>query len=189
MTSSNAATALAFARFAVGIVLLAAAIAKAQSPGSLSRTVHGLGVPRWASTATAWIVIACETSAGVYLLSGYRVLAADVGVVALTLALAGGSGWAIASRRVVPCSCFGVETKPLGLQTLALSGSLAIAVSISGLGSHVTLTGARLLAGWAIAGLAVTFVRSALIAPALIRIWLQRRHLRGLFTQTQGKEA
>jgi hypothetical protein len=177
-------TLLAMGRFDVGFVLIAASNAKAHDPSSLARTVRALGVPRRAVRGFAWTVILWEALASVYLLTDRRSLVADIGVLMLLGGLMAASIWAIASRRDVACSCFGSRSRTIGLATLGFSSTLLAIVVVSLFFGGVTLGGTRLFATWALALVALAVMRWMSVARSLFAVWMQRRHLRGLFTQS-----
>lgn len=176
----------AIIRFDVGLILLAASLTKVRTPGALVRTIRLLGVPGATAPTLAWAVIGSESIAGLYLMSDSRVAVADAFILTLCANLAAVSLFAIATKRSIVCHCFGNESKRLGLRTLALSGSLGLAVMASlAVRRSEPLVNARLLAGWAVALGLLAAARWVLISSTFLEIWLQRRHLRGLFTQTQ----
>lgn len=117
-------------RFALAIVLAAAALAKARSFGDFTRTVGAIFPWRRGISAIAGGVVAAEAALAILLAAGVLPSIVAVATLALFAAFAGVSVWAARHGLHVNCNCFGRSERELGKDSLQSSLVLAAATLV-----------------------------------------------------------
>lgn len=169
-------------RLAVGLVLLRAATAKVAGLAEFRQTVSALGVPWRIARFAAGLFVVAEGGIALWVLSGWAAEVAAIGCLLLVAGLVLVSGYALATGRNVSCSCFGASDRPLGGQTLLLSGPLLAAQAAY---LSIGLTAARFPAAsstelpiaLALAVLLIAYAAGLSAGPVFIRIVRHRRRL------------
>lgn len=169
-------------RIVLGLTLLRAATAKLTARREFRRTVEGLGVPGRISGFAASVFVAVEGGIALWMLSGQAAAAAAIVCLLFLAALVLVSVYALATGRNVPCSCFGASDRPLGGQTLLLSGLLLAAqaayltIGLSA-GGFPVVSAAELPIALALALIVIAFASGVTAGPAFVTIARHRRRL------------
>lgn len=117
-------------RFALAIVLAAAALAKTRSFDAFTRTVGALIPARRGVSAVAGSVVAIEATIAVLLATGVLPSAVALVTLALFVCFAAVSLWALRRGLHVSCNCFGRSDRELGKESLQTSLLLAVAALV-----------------------------------------------------------
>jgi hypothetical protein len=169
-------------RIAVGLVLLRAATAKLTARTEFRRTVAGLGIPGRIAGFAASVFVVAEGGLALWVLSGQAAAGAAIGCLLFLAGLVLVSCYALVTGRNVSCSCFGASDRPLGSQTLLLSGPLLAAqaaylmIGLSA-GAFPAVRPAELPVALALALLLIAFASGLTVGPAFVRIVRHRRRL------------
>lgn len=165
-------------QYAVGLVLLRAAIAKSVELNAFISTLSALRVPEKLLRPVSVLVIVLEASAAALLLSGQVPRAAGGLAGALTLGFVLVSLRAVYSDTSVPCSCFGGSHRNLGVETLIVSVPMLTDSVISAAlasSANAEIRPVSLFGVLALALLLITAMQWGATLPTLIAIMRQRR--------------
>ncbi len=171
------------ARLAVGLVLVAAALAKAMDFASFQTTLLALRAPGSIVRVAAMTFVTIEGGLGLFLVTGLRLRAAETAAVAFVTALVCVSAYAVVTRTDVPCACFGAGRRRLGSETLLLSsllfGGLIFYVTVSQFGELGWRIGPQRLGdAFALALCNILICVWAMSIPTFARMYRQRQYVR-----------
>jgi len=166
----------------VGLVLLRAATAKIANFVTFQTTISGLGVPRRIVRYAAFIFVLAEGCLALWALSGWSAQVAAVACLVFLAGLVSVSAYAMATGRNVSCSCFGASDRPLGRQTLFLSGPLLLAQATYALigstaATYPTAGFAELPVAYALALVLIALSAILAVGPTFVMIVRHRRRL------------
>jgi hypothetical protein len=127
-------------RYAVGIALALAAIAKVRDFGAFRRGLAAYGLHGWAGLAGATAVCAAEAVTALLCFAPVGAATAGVPVAALGLAFTAAQTYLLGTGTRAPCLCFGatgaapVSIRSWTLAALVLCGGLVLVFASAGAG-------------------------------------------------------